>query len=281
MGLTSAQKNHFQETGSLIIPNFMPEETCDSLIERMQLLIENFDPGIYKTVFSTKDQRHAKDMYFMESGDKIRFFFEENAFNEQGDLKFEKSRCINKVGHALHELDPVFHSFSHSPLLAKLVDDIGISNPLLVQSMYICKQPFIGGEVTCHQDSTYLYAEEKPVLGLWFALQDATLENGCLWSIPGAHKTPLKSRMRRDKNNKISVDIYDKNPWPLDQMVPLPVSRGSVILLHGLLPHMSKENKSSRSRHAYTLHVVSGDSTYADDNWLQPSKELPFKGFDI
>ena len=54
--------------------------------------------------------------------------------------------------------------------------------------MYIFKQPNIGGEVTCHQDSTFLYTEPIDIVGLWFALEDATIENGCLWAIPGGHR---------------------------------------------------------------------------------------------
>ena len=136
--------------------------------------------------------------------------------------------------------------------------------------MYICKQPYIGGEVTCHQDSTYLYVKDQPVMGLWFALEDATIENGCLWAIPGGHRTPLKSRLRRH-GNETSFEVYDNTPWDLKKMIPLEVPQGSMIILHGLLPHMSYENKSGKSRHAYTLHVISEDDEYAKDNWLHRS----------
>lgn len=277
--LTASKKQFFQDSGYLIINDFVPHAICDLLIERTHSLINNFDPSEIKTVFSTTDQRHAKHLYFLESGDKIRFFFEDGAIDERGELKYEKSRCINKIGHALHKLDPVYHCFSHSHKIAMLVNDLSITNPLLIQSMLICKQPYIGGEVTCHQDGTYLYVKEKPVIGFWFALEDASLQNGCLWAIPGGHQTPVKSRFLRNKNNQTSVEVYDNTPWPLDKMVPLEVSRGSVIVLHGLLPHMSKENTSSHSRYAYTLHVMSGDHEYATDNWLQWSEQTPFTGF--
>ena len=54
--------------------------------------------------------------------------------------------------------------------------------------MYIFKQPGIGGEVGCHQDATFLYTEPMTVTGFWFAIEDATLENGCLWAAPGGHQ---------------------------------------------------------------------------------------------
>lgn len=269
MELTPTQKNFFEENGFLILNQFIPDQTCIELMNRMNFLIQEFNPSEIKTIFSTKTQTHAKNMYFLDSGDKIRFFFEEEAIDDEGQLKYDKMLCINKIGHALHTLDPIFRNFSYSPKINALITSLSITNPYLIQSMYICKQPFIGGEVTCHQDSTYLYVKDQPVTGFWFALEDATLENGCLWAIPGGHKTPLKSRMRRNPNNQVSVDTYDNTPWPIEKMIPLEVPRGSLIVLHGLLPHMSKENSSAKSRHAYTLHVISEDYEYAKDNWLQ------------
>ncbi len=170
---------NYQRDGFLVVENFIPTIICDLLIERANKLIEQFDPTEIKVAFSTTDPKHASTNYFLDSGDKIRFFFEENALNQHGELNRDKFLSINKIGHALHDLDPVFHCFSRMHTIAQLINDLGIFDPLLVQSMYIFKQPFIGGEVSCHQDNTYLYVPTQPIMGLWFALQDATIENGC------------------------------------------------------------------------------------------------------
>ena len=146
--------------------------------------------------------------------------------------------------------------------------------------MYIFKQPKIGGEVVCHQDSTFLYTEPQSIAGLWLALEDATLENGCLWAIPGGHTLGLKSRWVRNETGGMKFDVFDSSPWPEQRLVPLEVSKGSLIILNGLLPHKSFANRSSKSRHAYTLHVISADCHYPETNWLQRSSELPLRGFE-
>ena len=275
---TQTELSRYSNDGFLVLRDFVSAHDCDLLRSRVAEMVSMFDPGELKSIFSTHEQNRTTDDYFLNSGDKIRFFFEEHAFNSDGTLKQSKERSINKIGHALHDLDPRFDTFSRSSKLRDLVSDLGVEDPLLLQSMYIFKQPNIGGEVTCHQDSTFLYTEPTNIVGLWFALEDATIENGCLWAIPGGHSKGLKSRWLRSPDG-MRFEIYDNTPWPEEELVPLEVKKGTLIVLHGLLPHRSYENKSNKSRHAYTLHVISGKAKYPANNWLQRSPEMPLKGF--
>jgi phytanoyl-CoA hydroxylase len=277
--ITREQLDRYQEYGYLVLNGFVDDAACDRLRARAEDLVQEFDPAEIVSIFSTREQNRLTDEYFMTSGDKIRFFFEENAFKPDGTLKYGKERSINKIGHALHDLDPVFSRFSRTEKVKELATDLGLKNSLLAQSMYIFKQPNIGGEVTCHQDSTFLYTEPIDIAGLWFALEDATIDNGCLWAIPGGHRHGLKSRWRRTNEGRMEFETYDTTPWPGNELAPLEVSKGSLILLHGLLPHRSFENRSPRSRHAYTLHLIGRDSKYSSDNWLQRPESTPFRGF--
>ena len=277
--LSRAQIDEFLTKGFLVVQGFVANSECDILRDRAENMVREFDPSGLISIFTTKEQNRVADDCFLGSGDKIRFFFEENAFNPDGTLKQSKERSINKIGHALHDLDPVFNRFSRSDNIKQLANDLGLQTPLLLQSMYIFKQPNIGGEVSCHQDSTFLHTEPIDIVGLWFALEDATVENGCLWAIPGGHKRGLKSRWVRNGSGGMELKTFDSEPWPEGELIPLEVKKGSLILLHGLLPHRSLENKSPRSRHAYTLHLISANVKYSVDNWLQRSASMPLRGF--
>jgi len=277
--MNSVELNQYERDGFLVLPDFVSHGACDRLRVRAEELVRDFDPTGIVSIFSTREQTRTSDDYFLESGDQIRFFFEEDAFNSDGTLRQSKEHSINKIGHALHDLDPVFGEFSRTKEIAQLVSDLGIANPLLLQSMYIFKQPRIGGEVTCHQDATFLYTEPLRLAGLWFALEDATIENGCLWAIPGGHQLGLKSKFLRAKGGGTRVEILDNSPWPEDRARPLEVEKGTLIVLHPLLPHLSRENRSTKSRHAYTLHVIDAAAEYPESNWLQRAAEMPARGF--
>ena len=278
MALTILQLTNYQNEGFLVLNDFVDPTACDALRDRVIEMIREFEPAEVASIFSTREQNRIADEYFLHSANNISFFFEENAFGSDGALKQDKELSINKIGHALHDLDPVFDHFSRSNSIEQLALDLGVSNPLLLQSMYIFKQPHIGGEVNCHQDCTFLYTEPQDLLGLWFALEDATLENGCLWVLPGGHQHGLKSRWLRTENG-MQFETFDTCAWAEEELIPLEVKKGSLIMLNGLLPHRSLENRSPKSRHAYTLHIISGDSHYASDNWLQRSPQMPLRGF--
>jgi phytanoyl-CoA hydroxylase len=261
----------YDRDGFLVLQDFLAAADCDALQRRAAELVAAFDPGSARTVFSTRDQGHARDRYFQESGGAIRFFFEEEATDQPPPL------ALNKIGHALHDLDPVFDRVSRQPRLAELARALGFRRPLLLQSMYLFKQPHIGGEVGWHQDATYLHTRPSTVTGFWIALDDADRDNGCLMALPGGHRGPLRQRFHR-AGEALVTDTLDATPWPDTPPVALEAPRGTLVVLHGLLPHASAPNRSGRPRHAYALHLIDGCAEYASDNWLQ-RPDLPLRGF--
>ena len=278
--LTAAMQKAFDAAGVVILRNFCSQSACDRLRARALQLVDGFDPNSVKSVFSTTKQTQLDDAYFIDSGDKIRFFLEEDAFDETGELRQSKHDSLNKMGHAMHDLDPVFDEFSRTPELAAAVDSLGFEKPAILQSMYIFKPPRIGGEVVCHQDSTYLFTEPESCVGFWFALEDATLENGCMQFIPGAHKLPLKARNYRHADGTLVTETIDDTPWPEERRVAAEASAGTLVIFDGRAPHLSGPNLSDKSRHAYTLHVIDQRCHYPADNWLQRSADMPLRGFE-
>jgi phytanoyl-CoA hydroxylase len=272
----------FERDGVLVIEGFTSAAACDALRERALALVAEHAPHAPGTVFSTRDQRHAKDAYFEASANRIGAFFEEGAFDAAGVLQVPLGRAVNKLGHAMHDLDPVFSAFSRGPRLQAVADGIGLTDAKLLQSMYIFKQPGIGGEVMCHQDSTYLYTEPESVVGFWFAIEDAHRGNGCLGGLAGAYRQGLKEVFRRQPDGAFRLERREPAPqWDMRGLEWLEVGKGTLIVFNGSFPHLSETNRSAQSRHAYTLHAVSGAAHYPATNWIQRREGVdpPFTGF--
>jgi phytanoyl-CoA hydroxylase len=274
-----AQRASYRRDGYIVLPGFKSAFDIAGLRARAAEIVDQFDPGQGSSIFTTQNQATATDEYFLRSDNTIRCFFEEEAFDGQGRLRQDKSLSINKIGHALHDLDPVFERFSRGPQLASVARDLGLADALIWQSMYIFKQPGIGGEVRWHQDATFFDTNPISVTTFWFALEDATIDNGCLWVEPGGHRGPLRERFVRT-GDEIRMEKLDNTPWPDDSVaVPLEAQAGSLVCFHGLLPHYSAPNRSPLSRHAYTLHATDGRAEYSGKNWIQRDRDFPARGF--
>lgn len=284
--LSDAQRDHYDRDGFLVVEDFVAKRACLEMIDRATEIVSGFDPAEHRSVFSTEEQERTSDEYFLASGDKTRFFFEPEAFLADGELRQAKELSINKLGHAMHDLDPVMSAFSRTPELAAVAHEVGLVEPLLLQSMYIFKNPRIGGEVTCHQDSTFLYTDPMTCTGFWFALEDATLENGCLWAVPGGHRNGLQKKFVRNVSSAepgsdgagTRFEVFGPDITP-EGAVPLEAPAGTLVVLNGLVPHLSGTNRSAKSRHAYSVHAIDARADYPVDNWLQRSADFALRGF--
>jgi phytanoyl-CoA hydroxylase len=278
--LTRDQLDTWRRDGVLVWPGFAAPDAIEALKQRAHEIVEAFAPGPADVpVFSSRDRARASQRALAESAGQVRCFFEEEAFDAEGRLVVDKAHAINKIGHALHDRDDEFSRFSRDPRLAALADDLGVAAPLLVQSMLIFKQPRIGGEVVWHQDASFLMTEPTSVIGLWWALEDATRDNGCLWVAPGGQRGPLRERFVR-RGDGFVTEPLDDTPWPSGEATrAIEVKAGTLVVFDGLLPHASAPNRSAASRLAYSLHLVSGRAAWSPLNWLQRSAGDPARGF--
>jgi phytanoyl-CoA hydroxylase len=273
--LTTEQKKSYQQNGYLVLDQCFSAEQMSALKSSANGIVADFDPNSTRAVFSTEDHSKTRDDYFLSSGDKVRCFFEEDAFDSKGDLKQDKSLSINKIGHALHQLVPEFNTFSHSDKIKDIALDLGLVKPQIHQSMYIFKQPKIGGVIRWHQDASYFFTTPLSVVTFWLAVEDATLQNGCLQVQSGGEPIPLKEQFLRYPDDSTELKVLNDMPWPNDDSAKaLEVKKGTLVVFNGLLPHFSAPNLSDKSRHAFTLHITCADTDYAKENWLQAEPSL-------
>jgi phytanoyl-CoA hydroxylase len=271
---------HYQEFGYAVLESAVPADRIASIRSAALRIVDEFDADRHRTIFTTRNQDHAQDRYFLDSAEAVHCFLEEEAVDADGRLLRPRQRAVNKIGHALHDLVPEFRDFCRQPLVAETLSRLGVRRPELWQTMYIFKQPGIGGEVRWHQDATYLHTRPPSVVGLWVAVEDASKENGCLWVQPGGHRSPLRELYEVDHvNGDAALRTLDATPWPgTGDAVPLEVPAGSLVVFSDHLPHYSSQNRSRRSRHAFAMHFAPGGAGWSENNWLQrrhlPSFEL-------
>jgi len=270
--------DHFRHHGYAVIEGAIANDALRSIQGAAQRIVRAFDTERHRTIFTTRHQEHAQDRYFLDSAEGVHCFLEEEAVDSEGRLLRDKALAVNKIGHALHDRVPEFRDFCRHEVIAKTLRSIGIETAELWQTMYIFKQPGIGGEVRWHQDATYLQTSPSSVVGLWVAVEDATRENGCLWVQPGGHRAPLREIYEVDhQSGQGTLRTLDPTPWPQPgEAVPLELSAGSLVAFSDHLPHYSSTNRSQRSRHAFTMHFAPAGAQWLHSNWLQRPQLAPF-----
>ena len=270
--------DHYRQHGYAVFESAIPSAALRSIQGAAHRIVSAFDPERHRSIFTTRSQEHAQDRYFLDSAEDVHCFLEEEAVDSEGNLLREKALSINKIGHALHDRVPEFGEFCRQAVIGETLRSIGIEAAELWQTMYIFKQPGIGGEVRWHQDATYLQTSPPSVVGLWVAVEDATRDNGCLWVQPGGHRAPLREIYEVDhQTGRGTLRILDPAPWPkAGDAVPLEVSAGSLVAFSDHLPHYSSTNRSQRSRHAFTMHYAPLGAHWLHSNWLQRARLAPF-----
>jgi len=276
--LMDISQEQFERQGYAVLEKAVPAGRLASIRAAALRIVDEFDAERHRTVFTTRNQDHAQDRYFLESAEAVHCFLEEGAVDANGRLLRPRQEAVNKIGHALHDLVPEFTDFCRQPLVRDVLRAVGYDAAALWQTMYIFKQPGIGGEVRWHQDATYLHTQPSSVVGLWVAVEDASRENGCLWVQPGGHRSPLREIYEVDHQaGGAELRALNPTPWPkAGEAVALEVPAGSLVVFSDHLPHYSSQNRSSRSRHAFAMHFAPPEARWSEKNWLRRARLQPF-----
>lgn len=273
---------NFKQNGYGVIENFLTKEEVEGMRNEASRLIRDESRSQSNKLQIFGNEINMKSRYFLDSSDKICYFFEKNAVNlETLQLQMPEEQSLAKIAHALHCLNPVFNKVTVSDKVKDVFRAIDFKEPTVVQSMVIFKNPQVGGAYTPHQDASFLFAEPTHLAGLWLAMDDATPINGCLEFIPGSHKWPLARRYVRTGNTQDGEDLLEWTAPPMDfdesKFVKVPVKKGDLVLIDGLVVHRSAANKSDKPRWIYTFHAYDkGRSEYCPKNWLQMNVNKTF-----
>ena len=304
-------------------------DLCDDSWDPVQQNNNNNNNNNTIMAFATdakSNELQGSNDYFLESACRVHFFAESHAMDpnnpqqlkpefllkptttstsnndkqqqQQHIHKSKKLEALNKAGHGLHMIPGPFQTYATSDKVKELVAELGWRDPVIPQSMYICKNANIGGTVHSHQDSTFLFTEPyQSCLGLWLALDDATLDNGCLWVRPQSHWEEVRRQFVRnvvhfgtdaieaqtnvghgDLNApKMIFQHLQDDPLPISWegglpvgseppcqglldagFIPIECKAGDVLAFPGTLDHLSLPNFSNSQRHTFQLHLVEG-----------------------
>jgi phytanoyl-CoA hydroxylase len=168
-----------------------------------------------------------------------------------------KYLCI----HQPHKVSDVALAALHAPrVVAALTAVIG-PNVKAMQSMLFIKSEGKPGQAW-HQDEFFIPTRDRSLTAVWIALDDATVENGCLWVLPGSHRRGViyPDRDQDDPRFDCTVELFDF-PYADDDAVPVEVPAGSAVVFNGYLLHRSLPNTTRHGlRRALANHYMSAES---------------------
>ena len=194
------------------------------------------------------------------------------------------------MGCGVHKI-PQFHDLTHAAFHRAIAKSLGYSDPRITQSQIIAKIAGVGGEIVPHQDGCVGFTDPPSGLTFWYALEDTTLENGCLCVAQGSHlTTPLKQRLVKSDNGVPQFKDLPAPLWARDSLKSeveleqpeyeyqaLEVKKGALVLFHGNLIHRSAANESDKNRIAYTFSIVGATLDSPSDLYMKREED----GFEV
>jgi ectoine hydroxylase-related dioxygenase (phytanoyl-CoA dioxygenase family) len=164
--------------------------------------------------------------------------------------------------HQPHYISPVMEKYVRHPLICGVLSQITAAHlPFwdgsvkCMQSMLFVKPPNFQGQAW-HQDEIYIPTRDRSLIGGWIALDDATVENGCLYIVPGSHRQGYLYPQHPHNN----PDEFDFAPesygFDESQQVPVEVKAGTVVFFNGYLLHRSFRNRGTGYRRVLVNHYM-------------------------
>jgi phytanoyl-CoA hydroxylase len=163
--------------------------------------------------------------------------------------------------HFPHKISPVMHDALHLPAVVDVLTRVIGPDVKAMQSMLFIKAEGKPGQAW-HQDEFFIPSRDRSLTGVWIALDDATIENGCLWVLPGSHRRGVlyPDREHDDEQFDCTIEAFDF-PYRDEDAVPVEMPAGAALVFNGYLLHRSLPNTSSQGmRRALVNHYMSAQS---------------------
>jgi len=177
--------------------------------------------------------------------------------DESDDDVLRRYLCI----HFPHKLsDVMYHYLAHPAIVDTLTGVIG-PNVKCMQSMLFVKSAGMPGQAW-HQDEDFIPTRDRSLSGGWMALDDATVENGCLWVIPGSHRRGILWPQKDHDNREFDCSIESVGfPYTNADSIPVEVKAGAIVFFNGYLLHRSFKNRTTGGyRRVLVNHYMNADS---------------------
>lgn len=194
---------------------------------------------------------------------------------------------VVKLSEADRELGvfKLHHSYKHDAYFRALLDrmpELDLVEELLGPDLkayaqqLVMKPPHHGQWQPYHQDGWYFNYAPSEGVAVWIALDDATVENGCLWVIPGSHHGPLVNHHVPKDVNHLNAGFLEAEGTKRDEGLAVPLPAGSAVLFHNRLFHMSGPNKTAFRRRALVTHYASAQWKPRDPS--KPCESVALRG---
>ncbi len=231
-------KEFYQSNGYLILEGALSLDEVGALREETVEFCRGRRGGLYKSAAENEQFRASV-----------------------GALSDEEVQARVLCIHQPHKASPVMHGFLGHPAIVNVLTTVVGPNVKCMQSMLFIKSAGKPGQAW-HQDEDYIPTRDRSLIGAWVALDDATVENGCLWIIPGSHREGIlwPQYPHKDPRFDCANESYDF-PYTDRDSIPVEVKAGSVVFFNGYLLHRSLPNaRSTGFRRALVNHYMRAES---------------------
>jgi phytanoyl-CoA hydroxylase len=163
--------------------------------------------------------------------------------------------------HYPHKVSAAAADALRAPRIADVLTTVIGPNVKAMQSMLFIKSEGKPGQAW-HQDEFFIPTRDRSLTAVWIALDDATVENGCLWVLPGSHLRGViyPARDQEDPRFDCTTEAYDF-PYSDSDAVPVEIPAGTALVFNGYLLHRSLENSGTHGyRRALANHYMSAES---------------------